>query len=286
MLIPNIINIIIPFIVLFGLLITFIKLERDREIIAIYSLGLSIDNLRKPIILFSIILGSFYLILNFYLSPLVYDIYKNKEFELRNSIDLNNINISNFIEINDNLILDFRKKDGKFKDVFIRFNEKSENIIYSKEAEIIKEDEFLTFNLLDGFKLNFINEDIEKLEFEKYKLKIPYLNDKIYNNVDKNSLTIFELIKNKKKYLIIERMYDFILTLSLISFFYFYNIKTHQFSLSRIIKYVLISIVVLIVQNLIKNLELTGVISIYLLSINILIPHIFYLINSKKFKHQ
>ena len=63
MLIPNIINIIIPFIVIFGILITFIKLERDREIIAIYSLGLSIDNIRKPIILFSLIIGGFYLFL-------------------------------------------------------------------------------------------------------------------------------------------------------------------------------------------------------------------------------
>ena len=45
-LIPNIITIIVPFVIMFGLIITFIKLDKDREIISIYSLGLSI----KPII--------------------------------------------------------------------------------------------------------------------------------------------------------------------------------------------------------------------------------------------
>lgn len=284
MLIPNIINIIIPFIVLFGLIITFIKLERDREIIAIYSLGLSLTNIKKPIILFSSIIGIFYLFLNFYLSPLIYDIYKKKEFELRNLIDLNNINISNFIEINKNLILDFRKEDGKFKDVFIKFNEDTENIIYSKEANIIKEDEFLAFNLINGFKLNFINKEIEKLEFEKYKLKLPYLKKLKYNNIDKNSQTIFKLIQSKENYLILEKFFDFIIIITIILFFYFYNIKSHQYTLKKILIYITICILILIAQNLIKNLELNKILSIYLLSLNIIIPILVVFINKNKFK--
>ena len=78
------------------------------------------------------------------------------------------------------------------KTYFIRFNEDTENIIYSKEANIIgKKMNFLTFNLINGFKLNFVNKEIEKLEFEKYKLKITLFKKvKIYNNIDKNSQTI------------------------------------------------------------------------------------------------
>ena len=56
-------------------IIAFIKLERDREIIAMYSLGLSLENIRKPIISFAIFIGCFYIILNFFISPFVYDIY-------------------------------------------------------------------------------------------------------------------------------------------------------------------------------------------------------------------
>ena len=37
-LIPNLINVILPFIVIFGIIIAFIKLDKDKEIIAYYSL--------------------------------------------------------------------------------------------------------------------------------------------------------------------------------------------------------------------------------------------------------
>ena len=261
-----------PFVIIFGLITTFIKLNKDRELISIYSLGLSINSIRKPLINFAIIIFTILISLNFYISPKIYKNYKIKEFEIRNTINFEKINISNFIEINNNLILDFRKDNGKFKDVFIRFNDDSENIIYSKEANIIKGDEFLTFNLINGFKLNFLNTKIEKLEFEKYKLKIPYLKNRKYNNIDKNSLTIFNLIKNKNNYLIIEKFFDFIIIISIIIFFYFYNIKTHQYNSKKITVYIIISILILIVHNLIKNLELNNIISIYLLCLNICLP--------------
>ena len=87
-LIPNLINVILPFIVIFGIIIAFIKLDKDKEIIAIYSLGLSIKQIRIPIIYFSIIISLIYISFNYFLSPIVYDIYKKKEFELRNLIIL------------------------------------------------------------------------------------------------------------------------------------------------------------------------------------------------------
>ena len=42
-LVPNLINVTLPFIIIFGLVFAFAKLDKDKEIIAIYSLGLSID---------------------------------------------------------------------------------------------------------------------------------------------------------------------------------------------------------------------------------------------------
>ena len=50
-LIPNLINVTLPFIIIFGLIIAFIKLDRDKEIIAIFSLGLSIKEILKPFFL-------------------------------------------------------------------------------------------------------------------------------------------------------------------------------------------------------------------------------------------
>ena len=223
-LIPNLINVTLPFIIIFGLIIAFIKFDKDKEIIAIFSLGLSIKEILKPFFLISILTIVLYLFLNLFFSPYIYDKYKQKEFDLRNSINLDNINISNFIQLDENLILDFSKKEDVFEDVFIRFIGENENIVFAKKARIIKEPKKFIFNLSEGFKLSFMNNKIEKLEFENYKLNFPLKNENNYNNYDKNTLTLFNLIKYKDYNSMIERMFDTLILLTVIIFFYFNNI--------------------------------------------------------------
>ena len=98
-------------------------------------------------------------------------------------------NIANFIQLDENLILDFSKKEDVFEDVFIRFIGENENIVFAKKARIIKEPKKFIFNLSKGFKLSFMKNKIEKLEFENYKLNFPLKNENNYNNYDKNTLT-------------------------------------------------------------------------------------------------
>ncbi len=286
-LIPNLINIIMPFVVIFGLIIAFIKLDKDKEIIAMFSLGISIKEIIKPIYLFSFFIIIIYLILNLFLSPFVYDIYKNKEFNLRNNVDLNNINISNFIKLDGDIIIDFTKKNEKFSDVFIRYldQEKIENIIYSKEAIILKEKKNIVFNLINGFKLSFNSKEIEKLEFEKYNFNFPISEKKSYNNYDKNSLTIFDLIKERNYLVINEKIFEFILIISIVFLFYFNNIKKNDYKLKAIFVFISISIFTLISQNIFKNIDLSNLLNILFQSINILMIYIYIIIISKKLLH-
>ena len=51
LIVPNLINVILPFLLIFGFVLTFIKLSKDKEIIAVYSTGLSINEIKKPIII-------------------------------------------------------------------------------------------------------------------------------------------------------------------------------------------------------------------------------------------
>ena len=147
-LIPNLITIIMPFVIIFGLITTFIKLNKDRELISIYSLGLSINSIKKPLFNFAIIIFLILISLNFYISPKIYKNYKVKEFEIRNKINFEKINISNFIEINKNTFLDFKKDKKIFKEVFISYFEEYNNMIYAKEAKISqKADKFFLSNL-------------------------------------------------------------------------------------------------------------------------------------------
>lgn len=283
-LIPNLINVTLPFIIIFGLIIAFIKFDKDKEIIAIFSLGLSIKEILKPFFLISIIAIFLYLFLNLFFSPYIYDKYKQKEFDLRNSINLDNINISNFIQLDENLILDFSKKEDVFEDVFIRFIGENENIVFAKKARIIKEPKKFIFNLSEGFKLSFINNKIEKLEFENYKLNFPLKNENNYNNYDKNTLTLFNLIKYKDYKSMIERMFDTLILLTVIIFFYFNNIKDNKFSINHIFIYLFLSILIIIFQNIIKNLDFSLQFSFLLNIINFSIIYLFMLINKFKFK--
>ena len=283
-LIPNLINVTLPFIIIFGLIIAFIKFDKDKEIIAIFSLGLSIKEILKPFFLISIITIFLYLFLNLFFSPYIYDKYKQKEFDLRNSINLDNINISNFIQLDENLILDFSKKEDVFEDVFIRFIGENENIVFAKKARIIKEPKKFIFNLSEGFKLSFMNNKIEKLEFENYKLNFPLKNENNYNNYDKNTLTLFNLIKYKDYKSMIERMFDTLILLTVIIFFYFNNIKNNKFSINHIFIYLFLSILIIIFQNIIKNLDFSLQFSFLLNIINFSIIYLFMSINKFKFK--
>ena len=269
-LIPNLINILIPFIVIFGLILTFIKLDKDKELIAIFSLGLSIREIKLPIILITFIFLSLYILLNLFVSPYVYKEYKEKEFQIKNEINIDDINLSNFLEI-ENIILDFKKDKNEFKEIFINFNEKSENIIYAKEGNIINKGGKIIFNLFDGFKLSFLNEENEKLEFQNYKLE--FLLDSLpkYEIFDKNSQTILNIIKEKNYSMIIEKIFDFIVLLVIVLLFYKFNIKANNYKLNSIFIFLFISIFINIAHNIVKNIELEFQLLLIISSANIIL---------------
>ena len=170
LLIPNLFNVTLPFILMFGLILAFIKLDRDKELISMFSLGISITEIKKSLYLIIIVLLIINITLNLFLSPYIYSKYKEQEYQLRNTIDFEKINISNFIELDANLVLDFKKDNKNFKDIFISYIKNGENIIYAKNGNIINAEEKIIFNLIEGYKLNILNENIEKLEFKNYKL--------------------------------------------------------------------------------------------------------------------
>ena len=192
-LIPNIITIITPFILIFGLLLCFIKLNKDNELIAILSAGFGLRPFRNTLLFFSSLIIILFSILNFYLSPKVYEMYKNKEFELRNTFDFNNMTFSNFLNLNKKTILDFNKKNNEYNDIFISFEDDKENIVYAKKGNIISENNKYNFQLTNGFKISIDeNKQIEKLEFLNYVLKIENNKNVSQNIIDNNTFTIFD----------------------------------------------------------------------------------------------
>ena len=281
-LIPNLISIIIPFVIIFGLIITFIKLHKDKEIISIYSLGLSTNSLSRSLKYFTILIILILLSFNFYISPKIYKEYKLKEFEIRNKIDFEKIVISNFLQINKNTFLDFKKDNQEFKEVFIKFSENNDNLIYAKNATIIQDNDFFIFNLIDGFKITIINDNkIEKLEFENYNLKIKNNKFKTFDNFDKNTFNIFDDIKSKNYLNITHKGADVIFVSIIILFFYFKNIKVYRFDFYYLFIFITFSSILLILNQLLKNLEISFLTNV-LIILSILICSIIYFILGKE----
>tara|TARA_Y200000002_G_scaffold379385_1_gene388550 strand:+ start:352 stop:1371 length:1020 start_codon:yes stop_codon:yes gene_type:complete len=254
-LIPNLLSVILPFIIIFGILFCFIKLNNDKEIIAIFTLGLQLKPIKSSLTIFSTMVAILYIFLNFYISPKVYEIYKFKEFELRNTVDFNKMISTNFLKINKNTTLDFKRNDNSFEDIFINFKDTEENIIFAKKGDIINLNNNFIFQLTNGFKLS-INENInqiEKLEFKNYVLELSNDTDVKFNNYDRNSLTIFDDIKNKDYLNIAYKIFDILLCLIIVFFFYRNNIVNNNFNIKNNLYFIIFSISLLLINQLVKN---------------------------------
>ena len=276
-LVPNLINVTLPFITIFGLVLAFIKFEKDKEIVAIYSLGLSISEIKKPIIFLLIFCIGISFLLNFIFSPYSYEIYKKKEFELRNKIEFDKINISNFIELDNNLLIDFENNNQKFEDILINFINEDNNLIYAKSGKIIDEDNKLVFTLFNGFKLAINNEEIEKLKFENYRIEFPSIKKNVYKNFDKNTVGIYELLNYKKdsnKIILLQKTTDIFIILSFVLYFYLYIIKKNNYTHNNFFLFTIFTIFILITDNFLENINVGFSILIISNIFNILLIHI------------
>ena len=281
-LIPNLVTVIIPFILIFGLLLSFLKLNRDNELIAILSLGMGLKPFKNTLILFSIIIMIFFTFLNFYFAPKIYEKYKNHEYELRNTLDFNNMAFSNFLNLNKTTILDFKKKNNEYIDIFISFNDDKENIVYAKKGNIFSNNNNYNFQLSNGFKLSIDGrKQIEKLEFLNYILKVENNNINIAKVDDKNTLTIFDDLKDKNYLNISFKFLDIILIIYILIFFYFNNLKKINFNTKNNIYFTLICITLLIINQILKNAEIVLFNYTLILFFTILILSIFSFIKIK-----
>ena len=280
-LIPNILTIIVPFILIFGLLLCFIKLNRDNELIAVLSLGFGLKPFRNSLLYFCLITIIIFTALNFYLAPKVYEQYKIKEYDLRNNLDFDKMVFSNFLNLNKTTILDFNKKDNEYKDIFISFNDDKENIVYAKKGNIISEYNQYNFILSNGFKISIdSNKQIEKLEFLNYILKIDnknISNDKI---VDKNTFTIYDDYKSKNFINICFKLIDIFLIIYIFLFFYKNNLKDLNINTINNIYFASSCIIIIIINQILKNSEIS--ILNYLLIIFSVVLFSFLISNVKK----
>tara|TARA_Y100001970_G_scaffold271949_1_gene368042 strand:+ start:7908 stop:8855 length:948 start_codon:yes stop_codon:yes gene_type:complete len=269
--IPNLINVILPFLLIFGLVLAFIKLSRDKEIIAIYSLGISIDEIKKPIFYLSILMVIFSLLISFFISPQTYAIYKEKEFNLRNTIQFDKIDFSNFIKFSDNLTIDFENNNGAFSNILISTKDEYETIIYGEKGEIEQLDSNLRFKLINGFKTQIKNDSIENLNFDSYIASFPISDKNVYKKNDINTLDFFEILNDREnnQYILLLRIIDVLIIIVLCSFYYKNNIKKNKFNLFNQLFFIITAIYCLLIDNLFEKYIINNNVFVLILFVNL-----------------
>ena len=232
-------------------------LNKDNELIAILSLGDGLKPFRNTLFFFSFIMIFFFVLLSFYFAPIIYKQYKIHENELRSTLDFDNMMFSNFLNLNNTTILDF-KNNSEYRDIFISFNDTKENVVYAKKGNIFNENNQYRFQLSDGFKISVDKENqIEKLEFLNYVLKIDKKNITKGVIVDQNTFTIFDDLKNGNNLNIVFKIIDIFLIIFVIFFFYKNNLKKINFKFNNNIYFAFLCITILIINQIHKNSDVT-----------------------------
>ena len=199
---PSWFIIALPFGIFTGCMISYVRLENDKEIVVMKAAGNSFLGISLPAIILAI-LSSIILFLNVhFLLPFSYANFKSLQDEIRNSSQEIVIKNNIFIDLNDTQTIYVGKleKNNKFEEIFIQDRGDSEKVIefFSKDGYLSREENkiFLFMNKGTRISTNLDNTSTI-MDFEKYDLIIKP--DKVKDNairvIEYNEYNFFELIK-------------------------------------------------------------------------------------------
>ena len=205
---PSWLTISISFGVFFGILITFSKLENEKEIIAMRTSGLDSLQIALPAIIMGIVF-SMILFLNLHiLLPHSYTFYKNYENNLRHKSPKVMFNEGKFYHIDNKTFFAKSLSGTQAKNLFIQDNSVKNQTteIISKMGTFVVHNNEVKIKLLNGVKLisknnsepiiiNFIEDTIifkKTIKEKQNKIKVGRV-------IDLKELTFFELINQINK---------------------------------------------------------------------------------------
>jgi hypothetical protein len=106
-------------------------------------------------------------------------------------------------------------------------------------------------------------------------------NFKAYDNFDKNTLDIFDDLKNKNYLNIVHKISDIIILIIIILFFYYNNVNFYKFDFYYLSFFLFLSTILLILNHIIKNLEINYILNIILISSIFIFSYIYFILGKK-----
>ena len=158
LLLPDLISLILPISLLVAVLFNYTKFTSDNELIVARSAGLSDLRLIRPVLQLGAMVILLLYAINLYFLPLAFQRFKDLEFDVRNTINVNMIHVGEFNTFKDIMVyVRKRQKDGTMSGVLIH-DERNPQKAFSVTAEfgkIVDTPEGARLILINGSRQEF-----------------------------------------------------------------------------------------------------------------------------------
>ncbi|HIJ58417.1 MAG TPA: LPS export ABC transporter permease LptF [Deltaproteobacteria bacterium] len=180
-LLPDILTFALPAVTLMSVVVAFLRLSVDSEIIALKSSGISLYQMLPPVIAFSLLVFFIGLAISIYAAPWGNRAFKDIIFKIAESKADIGIKERVFCEPFDNLLLyvnNFSRKERVLKDVFVvdRRDKDVTNTIVAEEGRIMMrpDERIITIYFIDGtiFIVDKNLDTARTIKFNTYALNI------------------------------------------------------------------------------------------------------------------
>ena len=204
---PNWLVISLPFGTFAGCMISYLRLDGDKEIIVMKAAGINTLKISKPAIYVGLMSSAILFITVHFILPLSYKNFKSLQNEIRNSSQELIIKNNIFVDLNDTqtIYVGEINKNNFYEEIFIQDRTDSKQIIelFSKNGFISSKGNKLTLYMNQGTRISTNeNNNSTIMDFKKYNIEIKKNIIQSNNDVrviEYNEYNFFDLIKKANK---------------------------------------------------------------------------------------
>ena len=202
---PSWLIIALPFGTFTGCMISYLRLQSDKEIIVMKSAGISPFNISKPALLVAVVSSLILFVISHFILPKTYTNFKLLQNEIRNSSQEVIFKDNVFINLNKNQTIFIGKitNSNLLEEIFIQDKTDSSNIVeyFSKSGSVFIDDG-INLRMMKGTRISTDKKGRSTiLNFDNYNLTVREDKNKSISNrvIEYNEFSFFELLKKAEK---------------------------------------------------------------------------------------
>ena len=202
---PSWLLIALPFGTFAGCMITYLKLENDKEIIVMKSAGISPLKISVPALLVALVSSLTLLMISHFILPKTYKNFKTLQSQIRSNDQEFVLRDNVFIDINKNqtIFVGKSKTGNNLEEIFIQDRtDKLQIVEYFSKKGYIEIGKITYLTMIDGIRISTDKKGRSTiLNFDNYNIKVQKNNKKSVGSrvIEYNEYSFFELIKKAEK---------------------------------------------------------------------------------------